>query len=128
MSIERVRLTADPRFLYLLFSAVEVDPPLPNALPAFDGLIIPALRFIKGRTAADMVPILSRYTPSTETHNFELVAPPASQHLFETLFHDLSLSMPRGVEPLPWSKEQILTCALTLYCEAVTARSRLRLV
>lgn len=128
MSIERVRLTADPRFLYLLFSATEITAELPEAIPAFDELIIPSLRFIKGRAATDLVPILTRYAPATDTYNLELKPPAAARHIFETLFHDLSLSMPRGVEPLPWSKEQILTCALTLYCEAVTTRHRLRVV
>lgn len=124
MPMLRARVSADPRFVDLLVSADDPD----IAGERFQSLIIPALRHVQGRTAVDVISILTRFSAPTDEHYTELAVPDEALPLIEDLFHAFSLSMPHGVEPLPWSKEQILTCALTIYCEAKATRSRLRIV
>lgn len=120
----RARLSADPRFVDLLNSAD--DPGVPGE--RYLSLIIPALRYVHGKTAVDVIGILTRFSAPTTTQYTEVPVPDDALPLIEDLFHAFSLSMPHGVEPLPWTKEQILTCALTIYCEAKATRSRLRVV
>lgn len=124
MPMLRARVSADPRFVDLLVSAD--DPNAPGE--RFQSLIIPALRHVQGKTAVDVIAILSRFSAPNAQSYTELPVPEEASPLIEDLFHAFSLSMPHGVEPLPWTKEQILTCALTIYCEAKATRSRLRVV
>jgi len=120
----RARLSADPRFVDLLAAAEEPDSPGER----FQSLIMPALRYVQGKSAVDVIGILTRFSAPTTIQYTEVPVPDEALPLIEDLFHAFSLSMPHGVEPLPWTKEQILTCALTIYCEAKATRSRLRIV
>ncbi|GAA0206606.1 hypothetical protein QOZ96_003343 [Brevundimonas nasdae] len=124
----RVTVSADPRFLEAIDAGIRALGEAEGTSVTYDAFALLALEALKGRSAIDALPTLTRYQPPSQNGGLEFRHPGGTEATYQELFHVMSLSMPRGVEIVSWNPEQILTAALTLYSEGLSSRGRLRLV
>lgn len=119
-------LTGDPAFIALIERArAALDfPPDADISP----WIRPALDGVRTKTAIDVIELRNRYAQPTALHRISVTPTPEDMQVVVQLFHQFSMTMPAGVKPLPWPVFIIIQIALTVYCENVITRSRIRLV
>lgn len=124
----RVTVTADPRFQEAIDAGIRALVDAGGQVLTYDEYALEALEALRERRAEDALPSLSRFVPPTEDSNLVFTHPEETRSAYDNLFHVMSLSMPRGVEVVAWTVEQILTAALTLYSEGLLSRPRFRVV